>query len=148
MENGPLPKIPQPRRSSEFEHLLATLTLSVINPTTGKVITSIPEGTAADVDIAVKAAQKAFNTTWGLNTPGFARGKILIKIAELIERDLDILSSIEALDNGKTFGAAKGFDVAESAACFRYYGGWADKIHGKTIEVGLDNTPSRSSLIV
>lgn len=107
---------------------------SVTNPTTGKVITSIPEGTAADVDVAVKAAQKAFNTTWGLNAPGFQRGKLLIKIAELMERDLDVLASIEALDNGKTFGAAKGFDVAEAAACFRYYGGWADKIHGKTIE--------------
>lgn len=112
------------------------LTLSIINPTNGEKLTSIPEGSAADVDAAVKAAQKAFNTTWGLNTPGFERGKLLIKIAELMERDVDILASIEALDNGKTFGAAKGFDVPESAACFRYYGGWADKIHGKTIEVG------------
>lgn len=92
---------------------------------------------AADVDVAIKAARKAFETTWGTNTPGFERGKLLIKIAELIERDRDILASIEALDNGKTFGAAKGFDVTEAAATFRYYGGWADKIHGKTIEVSL-----------
>jgi len=92
---------------------------------------------AEDVDLAIKAAHKAFNTTWGLNCPGFERGKYLIKLAELMERDIDILASIEALDNGKTFSAAKGFDVAEAAACFRYYGGWADKIHGKTIEVSL-----------
>ena len=48
--------------------------------------------------------------------PGFERGKILIKVAELIERDIDILASIEALDNGKAFGAAKGFDVSISIA--------------------------------
>lgn len=108
---------------------------SVVNPTTGQKLVAIPEGRAEDVDVAIKAAQKAFDTTWGLNCPGFERGKFLIKIAELMERDLDILASIEALDNGKTFSAAKGFDVAEAAACFRYYGGWADKIHGKTIEV-------------
>jgi len=109
-------------------------TIDIVNPSTGETITSITEGTEADVEIAVNAAEKAFNTTWGLNTPGFERGKLLIKIAELIERDVDILASIEALDNGKTFGVAKAFDVTESAAVFRYYGGWADKIHGKTIE--------------
>lgn len=98
-------------------------------------MTAIPEALAADVDVAVKVARKAFNTVWGHNTPGFERGRILTKIAELIERDLDILASIEALDNGKTFSAAKGFDVAQSAAVFRYYGGWADKIQGKVIEV-------------
>lgn len=107
-----------------------------MNPTTGEKITSIVEGTAADVDVAIKAAQKAFDTTWGLNIAGFKRGEYLLKIAELIERDLDILASIEALDNGKTFAAAKGFDATEAAKTFRYYAGWADKIHGKTIEVG------------
>ncbi|ORY29130.1 aldehyde dehydrogenase domain-containing protein [Naematelia encephala] len=113
-------------------------TIDVVNPTTGEVLTAIPEGMAADVDLAVKAAQTAFDTTWGLNCPGFKRGEYLIKIAELIERDIDILASIEALDNGKTFSAAKGFDVTESARVFRYYAGWADKIHGKTIETTSD----------
>lgn len=89
----------------------------------------------ADVNKAVEAAHNAFNNSWGLSIPGFKRGEYLIKIAELMERDLDILASLEALDNGKTFGAAKAFDVVESARTFRYYGGWADKIHGKVIEV-------------
>lgn len=90
------------------------LTGSVINPTNGEKITQIVEGTEADVDKALDAARVAFDTTWGTNTPGFERGKILIKVAELIERDIDILASIEALDNGKAFGAAKGFDVSVS----------------------------------
>ncbi|WWD20973.1 hypothetical protein CI109_105453 [Kwoniella shandongensis] len=109
-------------------------TIDIYNPTTGEVLTSIPEGMPSDVDRAVDAAHKAFNTVWGLNMPGFKRGEYLIKVAELMERDIDILSSLESLDNGKTFSAAKGFDVTESARVFRYYGGWADKIHGKVIE--------------
>jgi len=85
----------------------------VVNPTTGEKLIDIPEGMPADVDRAVKAAHEAFKTTWGLNMPGFKRGEYLIKIAELMERDLDILASIEALDNGKAFSVAKGFDVSE-----------------------------------
>jgi len=109
-------------------------TIDIINPTTGKKITHIAEGTAKDVDLAVAAAQKAFDTVWGLNTPGFVRGKLLIRWAELIEEHIDELAAIECLDNGKIFPDAKGFDVTEAAATLRYYGGWADKNHGKVIE--------------
>ena len=105
------------------------------------------------MDIAVAAAQKAYDTVWGLNMPGFERGKLLIRWAELIEEHLDEIAAIESLDNGqytfcsarrsgrltngatgKIFPHAKGFDVTESAATLRYYGGWADKNHGKVIE--------------
>jgi aldehyde dehydrogenase (NAD+) len=87
----------------------------VINPSTGEKIVSVPEATAADVDTAVIAARKAFTTTWGLNTPGNERGRLLLKIAELMERDVDQLASLEALDNGKAFSVAKGFDVSVAA---------------------------------
>ncbi|KAL0247550.1 hypothetical protein I308_103620 [Cryptococcus tetragattii IND107] len=109
-------------------------TIDVHNPTTGDILTKIPEALEADVNKAVEAAHKAFKDSWGLSVPGFKRGEYLIKLAELMERDLDILASLEALDNGKTFNAAKSFDVTESARTLRYYGGWADKIHGKVIE--------------
>jgi len=110
-------------------------TIDVVNPTTGKVITKISEGSEKDVDLAVQAAQKAYDTVWGLNVSGVKRGQILIRMAELIERDLDEIAAIEALDNGKAFSIAKGFDASEAAACFRYYGGWADKHHGKVAEI-------------
>ena len=85
----------------------------VINPSTGNKLLDIPEGMPADVDLAVEAARKAYKTTWGTKIEGFKRGEFLIRIAELIERDIDIISSLEALDNGKTFSVAKGFDVGQ-----------------------------------
>jgi len=113
-------------------------TIDIVNPSNGKVITKISEGTRKDVDLAVAAAQKAFDTVWGLKTPGFERGKLLIKLAELIEANADELAAIETLDNGKTFKDSRSFDVVEAAAVFRYYGGWADKVEGKTVEVNPD----------
>ena len=107
--------------------------LSVINPSTGKLITKISEGTADDVNTAVKAAQHAFDTVYGLNMPGRDRGLLLNKLADLVESNVDAIASVEALDNGKTFFWAKA-DVQSVVACFRYYAGWADKIQGKTIE--------------
>jgi aldehyde dehydrogenase (NAD+) len=76
------------------------LRLRLSNIANGKVLTKIAEGSEEDVDIAVKAAQKAFDTTWGLNTPGHQRGVILNKVADLMEAHADELAAIEALDNG------------------------------------------------
>jgi aldehyde dehydrogenase (NAD+) len=58
-----------------------------------------------------------------------------MRLAQLMEENAEELAAIEALDNGKAFATALSFDVTESAAVFRYYGGWADKNQGKTIEV-------------
>jgi len=66
-----------------------------------------------------------------------ARGKILLKLADLVEENLETLSAIETLDNGKSITDAKG-DIGSVAACLRYYGGWADKIEGKTIDIQPD----------
>ena len=110
----------------------------MINPTNGKVITQVSEGTPKDVDIAVEAAQKAFDTVWGLNTPGYERGKLLYKLSELMERHADEYAALEALDNGKTFGWARKADVEAAIGTIRYYAGWADKIQGNTIETTKD----------
>jgi len=65
------------------------------------------------------------------------RGKLLTKLADLLDRDIEILASIEALDNGKSVTMAKG-DIGAASGCIRYYGGWADKIEGKTVDTGDD----------
>jgi len=66
------------------------------------------------------------------------RARLLNKLADLMEKEGDTLAMLEALDNGKTLAMAKAADVPKSIQCLRYYAGWADKIHGKTIEVNDD----------
>ncbi|KIJ92760.1 hypothetical protein K443DRAFT_685075 [Laccaria amethystina LaAM-08-1] len=109
-------------------------TIDVVNPATGKVITKVSAGSAKDVDIAVAAAKKAYKTSWGLKTPGVVRGKLLNKLADLIEENAAEFAALEALDVGKVYEKAKSQDVGGAIAVIRYYAGWADKIQGKTIE--------------
>ncbi|KAJ6526796.1 aldehyde dehydrogenase domain-containing protein [Mycena capillaripes] len=118
----------------EFHEGTGKKTIDVINPTTAKLLTKIPEATPEDVDTAVKVAQKAFDTVWGLNAAGSLRAELLMKLALLMEKHQDELSAIEAIDNGKTFTWAKNVDVAFSIQTIKYYAGWADKISGQTIE--------------
>ncbi|KAL1889537.1 aldehyde dehydrogenase (NAD(P)(+)) ald5 [Ceratocystis pirilliformis] len=111
-------------------------TFEVINPSTEQVICSVHEATEEDVDIAVKAARQAFKTTWPKTSPG-DRSRMLLKLADLVENNLDLLAAVESMDNGKSITNARG-DVGSVAGCIRYYGGWADKIEGKTIDIGPD----------
>jgi len=111
--------------------------IHAINPATEDVICSVVAGSEKDIDIAVAAARKAFNTTWGKNVTGFERSRLLNKLADLIERDQQILAEVESFNNGKPVKIARDFDIGDSVQCLRYYAGWADKITGQTIE--LDN---------
>ncbi|KAF5346487.1 hypothetical protein D9756_010090 [Leucocoprinus leucothites] len=108
--------------------------IDVVDPTSGKVITTVAGGGEKDIDIAVKAARKTFKTSWGLKVPGAERGRLLGKFADLLEEHQEELAALEALNVGKHFNHAKFADLAMSIATMRYYAGWADKIHGKTIE--------------
>ncbi|VUC27063.1 unnamed protein product [Clonostachys rosea] len=109
-------------------------TFETINPTTEEAIVAVHEAGPQDVDIAVKAARGAFDGIWSQTSPS-SRGFMLIKLAELFESNIRTLAAIESLDNGKPLKQAEG-DVKLAASCLRYYGGWADKIHGKTIDTG------------
>ncbi|KAL9625147.1 MAG: hypothetical protein Q9160_000548 [Pyrenula sp. 1 TL-2023] len=111
-------------------------TFDTINPTNEKPIVAVEEAGPDDVDIAVAAARKALNTTWAAITPS-DRGKMLTKLADLFDREVETLAAIEALDNGKALAMAK-VDVGLASGCLRYYGGWADKIHGKVIDTDPD----------
>jgi aldehyde dehydrogenase (NAD+) len=107
-------------------------TFETINPTNEKPIVSVHEAGPDDVDLAVAAARKALNGVWAETLPS-ARGQMLAKLADLFDEHIDTLAAIEALDNGKALSMAK-VDVGLSSGCLRYYGGWADKIHGKVID--------------
>ncbi|KAJ5207603.1 hypothetical protein N7449_001982 [Penicillium cf. viridicatum] len=122
--------------NNEFIKGVDGKTFETLNPTTEKPITSVYEASEKDVDIAVKAAREAFEGPWKKVTPS-DRGRMLTKLADLFERDMETLASIEALDNGKAVTMAK-VDIANAAGCLRYYGGWADKITGQTIDTNSE----------
>ena len=122
--------------NNEFVEGVDKKTFEVINPSTEEVICSVHEATEKDVDIAVAAARKAFDGPWKKVTPQ-QRGILMFKLADLIEKNLDLLAAVESLDNGKSISLARG-DVGGVAACLRYYGGWADKIEGSTVDIAPD----------
>ncbi|KAI0098597.1 aldehyde dehydrogenase [Hypoxylon sp. NC0597] len=113
-------------------------TFEVINPSTEEVICSVSEATEKDVDIAVAAARKAFNGPWRTKITPLERGVFLTRLADLVEKNLDLLAAVESLDNGKSITMARG-DVGAVQNCLRYYGGWADKVEGKTIDINPES---------
>ena len=114
-------------------------TFPTINPATGEEICQVAEADAADVNLAVKAARAAFDTKAPWRRMSAAdRGRLLNKLADLIEKHADELAMLESLDNGKPYGVAKVADLPLTIACYRYYAGWADKVQGKTIPMGGD----------
>jgi aldehyde dehydrogenase (NAD+) len=110
-------------------------TFETINPATEEVIASVAEGDAEDVDRAVKAARKAFESGPWPKMDARDRGRLLNKLADLIEEEIDELAQLETLDNGKPIRESRGGDLPLVIDCLRYYAGWADKIHGQTIPI-------------
>lgn len=101
-------------------------------PTIAQII-EVDEAGNADVDAAVAAAKAAFENGSAWRTMDASqRGRLLSKLADLLERDADHLASLMTLDNGKPINDAKG-EVSFGPSLLRYYAGWADKLHGKTI---------------
>ncbi|KAL2106117.1 hypothetical protein VUR80DRAFT_7255 [Thermomyces stellatus] len=119
--------------NNEFVEGAEKKKFEVINPSTEEVICSVCEATAKDVDTAVAAARKAFNGEWRQTTPQ-ERGRLLLKLADLVEANKELLAAVESLDNGKSISMARG-DIGAVVGCIRYYGGWADKIEGKTLDI-------------
>jgi len=110
-----------------------------IDPSTGEVLARVAEGDSEDINRAVTAARKAFESgPWPKMTPS-QRGRLLWKVAELIEQHGDELAQLETLDNGKPIKYSKGGDVPLTADHFRYFAGWATKIEGDTIPVSIPN---------
>ncbi|WP_428674865.1 aldehyde dehydrogenase family protein, partial [Roseibium sp.] len=119
----------------DFTDGAATEALPVLEPSTASHLTELARGTHSDVDAAVTAARRAFDEgPWPRMVPA-ERQRILWKLADLIERDADILAQIETIDNGKAIGPCREFDVLGSVELLRYMGGWATKIEGATRQI-------------
>lgn len=110
-------------------------TFATCNPATSDEICQVAAGGAADVDKAVRAARNAFERGPWRKMNASERGRLLYRLADLIETHGDELARLESLDNGKPVSTARRVDVAKTIACYRYFAGWADKVHGKTIPI-------------
>ncbi|WP_245409967.1 aldehyde dehydrogenase family protein [Pararhizobium haloflavum] len=105
--------------------------IDVIDPSTGGAFARIPAGGKAEIDRAVQAARSAFEGAWGEKS-ALERGRILIRLAGLIEAHFDELADLECRDTGKPMKQARA-DITAAARYFEYYGTAADKHHGETI---------------
>ena len=116
-------------------------TFEVKNPANGATIAHVAEGDKADIDAAVRAARRAFESgPWPAMTPS-DRGKMVWRIGDLIAKYTDELAELESLDNGKPKAVARVADVPLAADIFQYMAGWCTKIEGKTIPLGVLYTP-------
>jgi len=106
-------------------------TLATVNPATGQTLAEAPLATEREVDAAVTAASRAFDT-WRF-TPPTQRARLMWHLADLLEANKDELATIEVLDNGKPMWEAQAVDIALTIELLRYYAGWATKIEGKVL---------------
>ncbi|MBW4624078.1 MAG: aldehyde dehydrogenase family protein [Brasilonema octagenarum HA4186-MV1] len=110
-------------------------TFPVYNPATGQVIAHAASGDSEDINRAVQAARQAFeNGPWSKLTVS-QRGRLIWKLADLIEANLEEFAELESLDNGKPISVARVADVPGAVDLFRYMAGWATKIEGNTIPI-------------
>ncbi|MDA1041046.1 MAG: aldehyde dehydrogenase family protein, partial [Planctomycetota bacterium] len=110
-------------------------TFTTVNPATEDVIAQVAEGDAADVEAAVDAARRAFDDGPWPRIDARERGRLMLRLCDLIEEEIDELAALEALDNGKPVSDARHGDIPLALDALRYYAGWADKIHGQTIPI-------------
>jgi aldehyde dehydrogenase (NAD+) len=120
--------------NGKFVDSVSGKTFAAINPATGETICQVAEGNKADIDLAVGAARKALETGPWSKMDAADRGRLLYKLADLIEQNANDLAALEALNSGKTIRDAQG-DLQGVVNTLRYYAGWADKIEGRTIPV-------------
>ena len=117
-------------------------TWDVISPADGRVVATVAEATAADVELAIASARSAFDhgdfPNWGFER----RSDLVAMIADLMERDLAILAKLESDDTGKRLIEAE-YDIADVIACFRHFASIGKKEHERRVEIGLENIDSR-----
>jgi phenylacetaldehyde dehydrogenase len=141
--------IEKPRKmliNSKWVDAVSGKTFPTYDPSTGEVLAQVAEGDRADIDLAVKAARKAFdNGPWRKMTPS-ERGRLIWKLGDLIDQHLEEFAFLESLDNGKPLTVARAADVPLAAELFRYMAGWATKLEGNTIPLSVPYTPNAKYL--
>jgi aldehyde dehydrogenase (NAD+) len=118
----------------KFVDSVSGKTFPAINPSTGENICQVAEADKTDVDHAVKAARKSLESGPWAKMDAADRGRLLYKLADLVERDAAELAELESFNCGKTITDSKG-DLQGVVNTLRYYAGWADKIEGRTVPV-------------
>jgi aldehyde dehydrogenase (NAD+) len=113
-------------------------TIPAINPYDQTVHAHIPVATAGDVEEAIQAARRAFDRVWSKTTPG-ERARLLNKVADLLDGDADRMALLETTDNGKVIRETHN-QMGYAARIFRYYAGWADKLHGDVVPLDQKDT--------
>nr|XP_043610154.1 aldehyde dehydrogenase family 2 member C4-like [Erigeron canadensis] len=121
--------------NGEFTDSISGKTFETVDPRTEETIAKVAEGDKEDIDLAVKAARKAFDHGSWPRLPGCERGKIMNKFADLIEENLEELATLEALDAGKVYSFEIAVDIPGIAKEVRYFAGAADKIHGRSLKL-------------
>jgi phenylacetaldehyde dehydrogenase len=115
-------------------------TFAAVNPATGDELVQVAEGDKADIDKAVGAARRAFDSgPWRTMRPN-ERTKLLWRLSELLEKNADAFAELESLDNGKPVMIAKAVDVAAAVEDFQYMAGWATKVDGRTMTLSAPGT--------
>jgi phenylacetaldehyde dehydrogenase len=116
-------------------------TFPTYNPATGDILAQVAEGDREDVDRAVKAARRAFESGPWRRMTASERGRLIWKLADLLDAHLEEFAQIETLDNGKPITVSRAADVPLAVDLFRYMAGWATKIEGNTIPISVPYTP-------
>ena len=131
------PKVRQTKMliGGKWRDAVSGKTFATYNPATEEKIADVAEGDAADIDLAARAARKAFESGPWRKMDARDRGRLLNRLADLVEQNLDELAALETLDNGKPISDSRGADLPLVIDCLRYYAGWCDKIVGQTIPV-------------
>ena len=121
-------------------------TFPVFNPATGEAMAEVAEGDQADIDLAVRAARQAFDHgPWRKMTPS-DRGKLIWRLADMLESNREEFAQLESLDNGKPLTIARAADIPLAVDLFRYMAGWATKIEGSTIPISVPYLPGAQFL--
>ncbi|XAR48057.1 Phenylacetaldehyde dehydrogenase [Bertholletia excelsa] len=108
-------------------------TFPTLDPRTGEVIAHVAEADVEDINRAVCAARKAFDEGPWPKMTAYERSKILLQFADLVEKHNDEIAALETWDNGKPYEQSAKIEIPMFVRLFRYYAGWADKIHGLTV---------------